>query len=194
MLSITDFKESALEQLLEIRAEIIELATDRDIYWKVQREVIQRNARLLTIRSAFFHMLNDSYAHATAARVRRLVDRDTRTISLRRLLHQLAGYPELFAHKVTPDELARDIDKLDQACVRVKDYVDQFVAHHDRSRSASAPTHRELNEAIDVLIGTFRKYYGVLAETDIDAVVSYLEQPFAIFRFPWLDPGQATQS
>jgi len=32
----------ALDELLEIRTEIVDLATDKDIYWKVQRSVIQK--------------------------------------------------------------------------------------------------------------------------------------------------------
>ena len=46
--SSKNFLERALVELREIRNEIIDLATDYDIYWKVQREVIQRNPRLLT--------------------------------------------------------------------------------------------------------------------------------------------------
>jgi hypothetical protein len=186
-LSSKNFLERALVELREIRNEIIDLATDYDIYWKVQREVIQRNPRLLTIRSAFFDMLNDAYAHSTAMRVRRLVDKDNRTISLRGLLKELSKYPDLSKDRVSADELTADINELDQGTSKVKDYVDQFIAHHDRSPVATAPIHRELNAAIELLIRLLRKYYGVLAGSDIDVVVSYLEDPLTIFRFAWID-------
>ncbi len=52
----------------------MDLATDRDIYWKVQEDVIRKNGRLLAMHSAFFDMMNDAYAHATASRIRRLVE------------------------------------------------------------------------------------------------------------------------
>jgi hypothetical protein len=58
-------------------------------------------------------------------------------------------------------DLEKDLAQLDRTCEKVKDYVDQFVAHHDRSSSATVPSHRELNEAVDLLIETFRKYYAV---------------------------------
>jgi hypothetical protein len=69
----------------------------------------------------------------------------------------------------------------------VKDYVDQFIAHHDRSPVAAVPIHRELNAAIELLISLLRKYYSILAGSDIDVVVGYLQDPLAIFRFSWID-------
>jgi AbiU2 len=181
-LSSNNFLERALLELREIRNEVIDLATDYDIYWKVQRDVIQRNPRLLTIRSAFFDMLNDAYAHSAAMRVRRLVDKDNRTISLRSLLKELSKYPDSLGGRISEVELAADTEELDQATSKVKDYVDQFIAHHDRSPVATAPIHRELNVAIEVIIRLLRKYYGVLGGSDIDVVVSYLEDPLTIFR------------
>jgi hypothetical protein len=186
-LNSKSFLERALPELREIRDEVVDLATDRDIYWKVQHEVIQRNSRLLMIRSAFFDMLNDAYSHSAAMRVRRLVDKDNRTISLRRLLEQLREYPDLLAGRVTEVELAADGAELDRATARVKDYVDQFIAHHDRSPIAGIPIHHELNAAIDLLVRLLRKYYGVLAGSDVDVVVHYLEDPLTIFRFAWIE-------
>ena len=87
------------------------------------------------------------------------------------------------------ENLKEDLAKLDRTCERVKGYVDQFVAHHDRTSSASVPTHRELNEAVDALVETFRKYYAIVNDADIEVVVGYLEEPLSIFRFPWIENG-----
>jgi hypothetical protein len=186
-LSSENFLERASLELLEIRDEIIDLAADRSTYWKVQHEVIQRNAKLLTTRSPFFDMLNDAYAHAAAMRVRRLVDKDNRTISLRKLLQDLMEYPDLLSGKITESELESDIAELSRGTSKIKDYVDQFIAHHDRTPDTSAPIHRELNTAIDVLIRLFKKYYAVLKGSDIEVTVSYLEDPLRIFQFPWIE-------
>jgi hypothetical protein len=186
MLSIASFKLRATDELVELRGEVLALATDQDIYWKIQREVIQKNSRLLTMRSAFFDMMNDAYAHSTASRIRRLVDRDSRTISLRRLIEELASYPDLFRGKLTLQDVRDDLMTLDQTCGKVKDYVDQFVAHHDRKSTATIPSHHELNEAIDTIVATFKRYYAVFTGADIDVVVSYLVDPLTIFSFPWV--------
>ena len=196
MLGSKSFPERVLEDLNEIRDEVIWLATDHDIYWKVQHEVIQCNARLLMIRSAFFDMLNDSYLYSAAMRVRRLVDKDSRTISLRRFLTELSGYPDLLkgqVREVELAELAADSDELDSVTSKVKNYVDQFVAHHDRSPVAKAPINKDLNAAIELLIRLLRKYYGVLAGSDLDPVVSYLEDPLTIFGFAWIDAEKVSR-
>jgi hypothetical protein len=186
-LSSKSYLERALHELREIRDEVIDLATGHDIYWKVQHEVIQRNHRLMMIRSAFFDMLNDAYSHSAAMRVRRLVDKDNRTISLPKLLEELKKYPELLEGQVADSELVADCAELDFVTAKVKDYVDQFVAHHDRSPIAEVPIHRELNAAIELLIRLLRKYYDVLARSDIDVIVDYLEDPLTIFRFAWVE-------
>lgn len=190
MLNSSDFRARAAQELVEIRNEVQDLATDRDVYWKV-REVIHNNFRLLTTSSPFFDMLNDAYAHATASRVRRLVDRDSATVSLRRLIEQLAHYPDLIAGKMSADDLKRDLAELDATCKKVKAYVDKFVAHHDKKSDVPVPTHRELNEAVDTLIAKFRKYYALINKADVDVVVKYEEEPLSIFRFPWIDAPTA---
>jgi hypothetical protein len=191
-LSISNFKIRADQELIELRDEVMSLATDSDIYWKVQRDVIQHNGRLLTMRSAFFDMLNDAYAHATASRIRRLVDRDSRTISLRRLVEELMSYPDAFEKKCTLRDLQNDLSSLDETCKRVKDYVDQFVAHHERNSTAGVPTFHELNAAIEKIIAVFKRCYSILRNTDTAVVVSYLEDPLAIFAFPWITDKSRT--
>src|SRR5664280_650951 len=156
-LSSKNFRERALQELLALRNEVIDLATDRDIYWRVEREVIQCNPRLLSIRSAYLDMVRGAYADAMSSRVRRLIDKGRPTISLRRLLVELRGYPELFCNRVAPAELERDIEELHRTTRKIKDFVDQRVAHHQRNPVATVPTHRELNEGIDTLIAVLRK-------------------------------------
>lgn len=185
--SVGDRKSQLIREIDELRNEIVDLATDRDIYWKVQHEVIQKNARLLITTSAFFDMLNNSYAHATAVRVRRLVDQRSRTLSLRRLIQDLGRCPELFLEKFSKEDLRADMALLDATCKKVKCYVDQFVAHHDRNGSAAIPTHKELNEAVDTIVSVYRRYYGLLKNTDIDPLLHYVVEPLAIFTFPWVN-------
>ena len=187
-LSSANFRERALQELAAIRDEVLDLATDRDIYWKVEREVIQCNPRILSIRSAYLDMVRGSYADSVSSRVRRLIDEDGRTISLRKLLVELRGYPDLFSREGSSEELERDIEELHRTTRKIKDFVDQHVAHHQRNPVATVPTHRELNESIDTLIAVLRKYYAILAGSDLSVVVEYLEGPLAIFQFPWIDP------
>ena len=183
-----ELQERILMMLPKIADEVKSLATDRDIYWKVQREVIQRNPRFLEMRSPFFEMLNDAYAHGTAMRVRRLVDPTKGTISLTRLLEAMGRKnPELLGSRVPAAELAKDINELKATTLKVKGYVDQYVAHQDQSPTAPRPSYQELDTAIELLVRLTTKYYKVLAESDVDVAVSYLGDPLAIFRFAWIE-------
>lgn len=185
-----NFLERAACEMRELRDETLELVEDHDIYWKVQR-VIQNNARLLSARSSFFDMMNDGFAHSTALRVRRIVDTDHRTISLLRLLRDLVSYPGLLSGKVKEVELENDIRELEESTKKIKEYVDQFVAHHDRAPTADTPINRELTRAIETISRMFRKYYGVLMNTDLDLRMSRLGDPLEIFRYPWIAPQPA---
>ena len=200
-MSTADFKQKTVKYLQSIHDDILDLATDSDIFWKFQKDVMQRNARLLTIRSPFIDMLNRSYTHATAARIRRLTDRHKDCISLAKLLEELQNHPALLKRhigvenivkRVSRQELEQDLMELDAACRPVTDYVDKHVAHHDKRQSSVLPKHRDVNAAIDKLIEIFKKYYSLLVGADTDVVVSYLEGPLAVFRFAWLQEHSAT--
>jgi hypothetical protein len=183
-----DCRGHVVQQLLTIRSEILALATDHNVYWKVQREVIQRNARLLQMRSPFLDMLNEAYVHGTAVRIRRLIDRDGRTVSLRNLLCTVKEHCDLFRDNPSSAGLMRDLDRLDTVCTKVKAYVDQYVAHHDRERlEKNVPTYVDLNDAIEVIVEIFRRYYSAFCGADLNPVIEYSEEPLAIFHFPWIE-------
>jgi hypothetical protein len=184
-LSEKSFLERAACELRELKGDVIDLVEDHDIYWKMQY-VIQSNVRLLMDRSSFFDMVNDSFAHSAAIRVRRVVDTDHRTISLLKLLKELENYPGLLGGKTGEDGLRDDIQELEQATNGIKAYVDQFVAHRDRTPTADTPRNRELTRAIETIARMFKKYYGVVMKADIELRIGHLEDPLRIFRYPWM--------
>jgi AbiU2 len=184
LMSDEQFLKDVTDDLLDLRAEFLNLVEDHDIYWQVQG-LIQSNARLMTARSCFFDMMNDSFSYWAAIRVRRIVDADHRTISLRRLLSDLVSRPTIFDGKTTGDEVRKDILKLEEETKKIKSYVDQYVAHHDRKPTADIPHNNELTHAIEMLESMFHKYYGILRVTDIDLHTSHLEDPLAIFDYAW---------
>jgi hypothetical protein len=179
-----DILGRAARELQELKGDMLELLEDHDIYWKVQG-VIQSNARLLTTHSSFFDMMNDGFAYSAAVRVRRIVDEGSRTVSLLRLLNGLKNHPKLG----DGDELRRDIQELKDTTAKIKKYVDQVVAHRDRMATADIPKNRELTAAIETISGIFRKYYGIVLNTDVDLQLSHLTDPLEIFRFPWIAPA-----
>ena len=166
--------------------EVRDLLANHDLYWKVQR-VIHGNPRLLAVRSSFFDLMNDDFAYSTTMRVRRIVDKTKGTVSLLRLLRGLAKHPRLLVGKVTARELETDIQELEKATKGLKDYVDQYVAHHAQSPTADIPFNREVNRVVETIGRVYRKYYCVVMGADIDlSPVDQAPNPLAIFRFPWI--------
>jgi multidrug resistance efflux pump len=188
MLSEKQFRERARSELREIRNQVLSLARDRDIYWKLEREVIQPNPQLHGARNAFLDMVRAAYADAMASRVLRLLDADNTDLSLQRVLTQLEDYPHLLHDKVSEREFANDRARLDRAASSLKQVLNPHFGNHERTLSALASTHRELEQAIDAIISTLKTYYWIVAEAYLDFEVSYPEDPLGIFRFAWIKP------
>jgi hypothetical protein len=70
----------------------------------------------------------------------------------------------------------------------LKQVLNPHFAHHERTLSALASTHRELDQAIDAIISTLKTYYWIVADAYLDFEVTYPEDPLAIFQFPWIKP------
>jgi hypothetical protein len=187
MLSEKQFRERAKVELREIGKQVGSLATDRDIYRKLERDVIAANPRLEGSRSPFLVMVRGAYTDAMAIRVLRLLDADSAGLSLRRVLAQFAEYPQLLHDKVGDREFTSDQAALDRAAVNLKAATDRHFSHHERTPSVMASTHRALDEALDAMISTVKTYYWVVAEAYLDLEVRYVEDPLAIFRFAWVE-------
>jgi hypothetical protein len=186
MLSEKQFRERTKVELREIGKQVASLAADRDIYRKLETEVIPKNPRLQNSRSAFLDMVRGAYTDAMAIRVARLADPDNIIgLTLPRVLAQIGEHPELLHDKVGDREFARDCAALERAGERVREVWDPHSSHP--TPSALTATHRAVDEALDLMISTLKTYYWVVAEGHLDLEPSYDEDPLAIFRFAWVD-------
>ncbi len=188
MLSEKQFRERATVELREIGKQVASLATDRDIYRKLERDVIAKNPRLESSRSTFIHMVRGAYTDAMAIRAARLTDADNIVgLTLARVLTQIGEYPQLLHDKVGDREFANDCAALERAGENLREAWDPSFAPRERTPAALAATHRALDEAIDTMISTLKTYYWVVAEGHLDLEPSYAEDPLAIFRFAWME-------
>ena len=185
MLSEKRFRERTKVELREIGKQVASLATDRDVYRKLEHHVIAKNTRLQGARHPFIDMVRGAYTDAMAVRVLRLLDAGSSGLSLRRVLTEIADYPQLLHDKVGDREFGNDSAAMDRASAKLKAVMDAHFSHHERRPSAMASRHRALDEAIDTMISTLKTYYWVVAEAHLDLEPSYTEDPLAIFRFAW---------
>ena len=187
MLSEKQFRERTKVELREIGKQVASLATDRDLYRKLERDVIAQNSRLQDSRSPFLAMVRGDYADAMTVRVLRLLEAESRGLSLRCVLAQIGEYPQLRHDKVGDREFVNDCAVLERAGENLREVWDPSFSPRERTPSALAAIHRALDEAIDAMIATLKTYYWVVAEGHLDLEPSYAEDALAIFRFAWIE-------
>jgi len=186
MLNEKQFRDRATRELREIGNQVQSLSSDRDLYRKLETEVVPSNPRLSDSSSNFLAMVRAAYIDATTMRLRRLYAPDA-NLSLRRLVAQISGYPDLLHDKLTSKELKSDVAHLDRTATYLKEHVDPHFARPERTPAALATANRELDRALDLLIDCVKRYYWIVADSYIDLDVSSTEDPMAVFRFPWID-------
>jgi len=191
MLSEKQFREHARAELRQIAKQLKGLATDRDVYWKLEREIVEPNVQLHHSRSAFLDMLRGCYVDAMAGRILRLLQPAEADVSLPRILEQLAAYPELLHDRLSQRELADDRRALQQAIIDIKHVTLPRTAHHERTLPALASAHRAIDATIDQLLAFVKNYYWIIADSHIGLEVSHAEDPIAIFQFAWAVPSLA---
>lgn len=186
MMSEKQFRERTKVEMREIGKQVASLAADRDIYRKLEREVVARNSRLQHSRSAFLDMLRGAYTDAMAIRVARLTDAGNIIgLSLPRVLAQIGERSELLHDKIADREFANNRAALERAGEHLREVWDPHFSHP--TPAALTSTHRALDEALDTMISTLKTYYWVVAEAHLDLDPSYDEDPLAIFRFAWIE-------
>jgi len=186
MLNEKQFRDRATRELREIGKQVLSLAVDRDLYQKLEADVILRNSSLSASGNPYLAMWRGAYTDAMAMRLRRLFAPEA-NLSLRRLANQMSDYPEMLHDKLTAKELSADLADLDRMSVYLKEHVDPHFSERERTPASLATTIRQLDLALDLLIDCTKRYYWIVADSYIDLDVKYSEDPLAVFRSPWLE-------
>jgi hypothetical protein len=191
MLTEKQFRERAKTELRQIGDQLLGMATDRDIYSRLERDIILNNPHLHGARSAFLDMLRGCYADAMAARALRLLDADGAP-SLPRVLTALAQHEQIMHDKVTEREFADDRAALQQAVVNLQRVMVPHVAHHERTLPALASLQRELDDTLDRMIETAQTYYWIVSDSYLEMDVQHSGEPLSVFQFAWAMPVLTT--
>jgi len=92
--------ENRRERLTEwigcIENNVAEAIVNQHIYWEVQT-IIRDNPQLQSVSSAFYVWMDSTFVHSTALAIRRQLDKDRNSISIRRFLEELRSRPELIS-------------------------------------------------------------------------------------------------
>jgi len=191
MLSEKQFRERAKSELWQIGNQVLSLATDRDVYRKLEREVIQPNAQLCDARNDLLDMIRGAYTDAMTARLLHLLDAEDGSASLPRVLAQLTECPALLQDKITDSEFADDRGALERVAKNLQSVAAPHFGRHERTLPALGAAHRELDAAIDLMIEMVKTYYWIVTGSYIDLDVRFSDDPLAIFQSAWVLPVPA---
>src|SRR5260370_39789559 len=95
--------------------------------------------------------------------VRRQIDRDEKSISLRRLLTKLQADPATAGNRFTAADPQTDMDDLDRSPQLIRAFADRRIAHADRrDLGADHPTFRDVRNCLEQLCTFGNKDAGAL--------------------------------
>jgi hypothetical protein len=186
MLTEKQFGDHTTRELREIGKQVQTLVTDRDLFRKLESDVIAPNARLSDSSMTFLATIRAAYTDATTMRLRRLYAPDA-NLSLRRIVAQFSDYPDLLHNKLTGKELTSDLADLDHTATYLKEHLDPHFTSRERTPAALTSANRELDRALDLLVDCIKRYYWIVADAHIDLDPSFEQDPLAVFRFAWIE-------
>jgi hypothetical protein len=191
-----------LDWLERIRSETFSLFLYRDL-WNELGEMT-KNAALPP--SVIFDAFSTWYAASQALAIRRQLDLRSDSISLRRLLTEMAKRPELLSRDhylsffeaddhwqdygnsgfnrlagngedyVPVSVIEADLQRLQEVSQLVKRYADKMVAHADEKGLSTLPTLGEMNAAIDVIGELMNKYRTLLTAEAFATLVPVIQE------------------
>lgn len=185
MLNEKQFRERASRELREIGNQALGLITDRELYRRLESDVLEPNPDLAGNNNAFLDLIRGAYADATTMRLRRLLAPEA-TLSLRRTIMQLGDYAGLFHQKLNARELADDAAALDQMATHLKQQIEPHFLARERTPGALAPALRQLDGALDLFSDLLKKYYWVLCDGYLDLQAKLSGDPLEVFRSAWI--------
>jgi hypothetical protein len=197
----------------DIKNQIFAIHHRRQVYREVMAMIDANPA--IQVPSAFYTWMRTVYVYDTTIAVRRLVDRDRRTVSLVRLTQEIGDHPEVmtrarfvaryrgwlrgaghrdFEQFASPSAktihrrgIRRDQRELVAAARRLKTFVDRHVAHNDRRPMRRLPTYAELDDCIDLLGRLAKRYCLLLEQSALVDVVPVIQDDWkAPFHVPWI--------
>lgn len=164
-----------------------QIVLHRHIYQEV-RKIVVANPKVAK-QNHFYEWLWYMYTTGLAVEIRKLIDRNDQTISVRTLLEAMKRNPQVISRRRYKErfvddvyeeadadkyldkllgegkqqiEVARiqaEIDELEKKAKKIKDYVDKLVAHTDKEEPTDIPSIQEGDEAIDYIVEIVDLYY-----------------------------------
>ena len=204
-----------------IHDEIQHLVLAKDAFWEVQ-EIIKSNKRIQK-PSYFYQYLGNTYVSHSVIGMRRQLKVDRQSISLARLLTEMAETPEVISRKyyrglysgsvverfayrdfdkfsepgaphISKKMVLEDLRRLRAAGRKLEEYADRRVAHRDKREVKSPPLFRDGDAFIDLLDKLYVKYHLLFHASSMESLMPTYQYDWKeIFREPWI-PSEPEES
>jgi hypothetical protein len=187
-------REKWEEWLVPIREEVYHLHVNHHTFRRIRQIALENPAfgeKAALATNAFWPFLHHTFTHYAAAAVRRQCERNRQSISLARLLYEVAESPHFITRPdfmasvlllvdrdgaeeffdsfalgqgsaVDPMAVYDDIAKLEVASDQIVTYADKRVAHYDKGDYAVAVDLSAVEEPIDRLCDTLVRYHYLI--------------------------------
>jgi hypothetical protein len=194
--------------LQHVYDEIVEMALDRYVYREV-RAMIAANTNL-QVPSVFYDWMNRAYVADMAVAIRRQTDKDTRSMSLLRLIQDVMDHPEIISrrrfvglygsgrmrtlgHRDFERFAKKGTDQINPAVIRkherellaaerkLRRFVNKHVAHRSRFPMRHLPTYGDLDTCLDLLERLLKDYKLLLEADGLSRVVP-------VIQYDWMKP------
>lgn len=198
--------------IMTIHASIEDAVLRRKIFRETVK-VVNANPNIQR-ESAFWDWMGAAHVESMLMTIRRQVDQDRRSVSLHNLLTEIRDYPQALSRQnvlaMLPPEvhqfgnarfdlfvgegcahadtkvIADDLAALGRQTEVVRRYANKRVAHYDERGPTTIPTFEDLDDALDVILGLFRRYLAVLRCLDFAGDPEFTHDWKVIFRQPWI--------
>ena len=189
------------------------IAHHRDLYRQVTAMIDAKPA--LQVPSACYDWMQLVYVTSQASAIRRLVDWDRRSISLVRLIEEIADHPEVlsrrrfvglyrghlpsaFGHRHFQRIARPGADLVDRRLIRrhrrelltahrrLRTFVNKYVAHRDKRPMRHLPTYADLDRCVDVVERLGKEYSFILKAEGTSVVPAIMGDWKKPFRVAWL--------
>ncbi len=197
-----------------IERDVQQLLIKRNIFWEVQD--IIRNNDALHRPSSFYSYLGDTYVAYISMGIRRQVKIDGTSISLARLLTEMAATPNVLSREyytglyqgsnvahladrdfdrfcgsdkqcISSDMVLADLEELNRVVSSIEEFADKRIAHHDKRKPKVLPRFDQVDSCLDALDRLCCKYHGVFHATATSSLMPVYQYDWKeIFTIPWV--------
>ena len=208
--SLEQRRDKLKNWLDRIRPSVTEAVINDYLFWELQ-SIIQHNEFLAESSSVLFTWIGSTYVNSSVLAVRRQLDTDEDSISLRRLLLNIAEEPKVLSREyyrtvggrsadftydkqvgvgatvVSGAAVQSEIQSLIDASERLLHFADRTVAHYDkRGIKKALPKFEEITRCLGIMEGLVIRYQLLLKGVWQERLLPPLDDFQRLFRVPWI--------